>query len=138
MTTEVRLRCRCGKVRGVARAVSPEKGSRLVCYCLDCQAFGDFLEQPGAPDVRGGTEVFHTAPARIQITDGASELRCMRLSDKGMYRWYTECCKTPIGNMVSPKLPFIGLIDAFMDHAGDGRSRDEVLGRPRVYLFPEC
>ena len=57
-------------------------------------------------------------------------LRCMRLSDKGLFRFYTECCRTPIGNMVGPRLPFVGMIDAFMDHEGDGRSRDEVIGKP--------
>ncbi len=43
---DIPLRCLCGRMRGVARAVSPSAGFRFVCYCKDCQAFARFLEQP--------------------------------------------------------------------------------------------
>ena len=35
------LRCRCGTLRG--QVSHPEKVSRGVCYCKDCQAFAHFL-----------------------------------------------------------------------------------------------
>jgi hypothetical protein len=35
----VPLRCRSGRVRGIAREVSASNGFRLVCYCNDCQTF---------------------------------------------------------------------------------------------------
>jgi len=58
----------------------------------------------------------------------------MRLSDKGMHRWYCGECKTPVGNTVSSRIPFVGLIHTFMDHESDGRARDEVLGKPLGYV----
>ena len=57
----------------------------------------------------------------------------MRLTPGGMLRWYADCCKTPIGNTpASPRLPFVGLIHCFCDHAADARSRDEALGPVRA------
>jgi hypothetical protein len=32
----------------------------------------------------------------------------MRLSPKGLHRWYADCCKTPFGNSV-PAIPFLGM-----------------------------
>ena len=127
---DIPLRCACGKLRGTARAVSPSAGTRLVCYCDDCQAFARFLGRPGITNESGGTDIFQMAPSRVRITAGADELRCLRLSQKGMHRWYCGGCKTPVGNTLGPRVPFVGLIHAFMDHATDGRARDEVLGKP--------
>ena len=124
------LRCRCGHVRGVARDLSRSTGNRVICYCDDCQAFARFLERTDVMDSAGGTDVFQMAPARIQVTEGTDALRCLRLSDKGLYRWYTDCCRTPIGNMVGSRIPAIGVIHSFMDHEADGRNRDDVLGKP--------
>jgi hypothetical protein len=134
MATDIPLRCTCGKLRGVALAVSPRNGCRVVCYCHDCQAFVRFLAHPGTTDEWGGTDIFQTAPASVRITEGADTLSCMRLSDKGMYRWYCGECKTPIGNSSSPRAPFVGLIHTFMDHQSDGRARDDVLGKPVGYV----
>jgi hypothetical protein len=110
--------------------VSPDAGNRIVCYCGDCQAFARFLGQPGIVDAQGGTDIFQVAPARMRFTEGVESLRCMRLSDKGLFRFYTECCRTPVANTLSGRVPFAGLIQPLMDHEGDGRSRDEVLGKP--------
>jgi hypothetical protein len=134
MSTRVPLRCRCGRVRGEVTDVSPASGNRLICYCADCQAFARFLEQPGIMDAEGGTDIFQVAPARLKITEGADALRCLRLSEKGLFRWYTDCCRTPVGNVFSPRVPFVGILHPFMDHAGDVRSRDDVLGKPIGYI----
>jgi hypothetical protein len=53
--------------------------------------------------------------------------RASRFSDK-VVRWYTDCCRTPIGNTAGPRFLVVGLIHSFMSHEADGRSRDEVLG----------
>jgi hypothetical protein len=74
------------------------------------------------------------APANVTLTEGAEHLRCVRLSEKGLFRWYTECCRTPVGNMVGARFPFIGLIQPFMDHDGVGRSREDALGKPLAAL----
>ena len=50
----------------------------------------------------------------------------MRLMEKGMFRFYAGCCRTPIGNTVGPGVPFIGLFAAFMDPA----ARETALGAP--------
>jgi uncharacterized protein DUF6151 len=129
------LRCRCGHVHGIARDVSPPNGFRFVCYCKDCQAFARFLERPDVLDAAGGTDIFQLPPGRVTLTAGADALRCVRLSDKGVLRWYTECCRTPIANTAGPRFPIIGMIHSFMDHAADGRSRDEALGAPLCRIF---
>ncbi len=36
----------------------------------------------------------------------------MRLSPKGLLRWYSDCCRVPMGNMVSVGLPFVGMARA--------------------------
>ncbi len=121
-------------MRGTASEVSPSTGNRIICYCDDCQAFARFLERRDVADPRGGSDIFQMAPSRVQITEGASSLRCLRLSEKGLLRWYTQCCNTPVGNTVSAKLPFVGVIQPFMDHGVDGRSRDDVVGKPIAHV----
>jgi hypothetical protein len=130
MSAQLPLRCRCGLVRGTATDVSPRTGTRLFCYCDDCQAYARFLARQDVLDAHGGTEIFHLTPSQIAITEGEEHLRCLRLSPKGMLRWFAGCCNTPIGNTISARLPFVGLVDCFIDHAADGRSRDEALGPP--------
>jgi hypothetical protein len=134
MPIDIPLRCACGKLTGVALGVSPSAGCRVVCYCNDCQAFAHFLARPGITDEWGGTDLFQMAPSKVRITAGADVLSCVRLSDKGLYRWYCGECKTPVGNTVSARLPFIGLIHTFMERLGDGRARDDVLGKPLGYV----
>lgn len=133
MSKDVPLRCACGKLRGTALGVSPRSGCRVVCYCDDCQAFGRFLGGPGILDAWGGTDIFQMAPSRVRITSGAEVLSCVRLSAKGMYRWYCGECRTPVGNTNSPRIPFVGLIHTFMDPDGAGGAHDELLGKPLGY-----
>jgi hypothetical protein len=135
MPTDIPLRCACGTIRGTALAVSPREGCRVVCYCRDCRAFAHFLGRPGITDEWGGTDIFQIAPSNVRITGGADALSCVRLSAKGLYRWHCDRCKTPVGNSVGPRVPFIGLMHTFMDHDSDGRSRDEALGEPVGYIW---
>src|SRR5499427_8878803 len=129
------LRCQCGNVRGIATEVAPNSGFRFVCYCQDCQAFARFLQRLDVLDAAGGTDIFHMPAGRVKLTTGADALRCLRLSDK-VLRWYTDCCRTPIGNTATgPRFPIVAIIHCFMDHEADGRSRDEVLGRPLCRIF---
>jgi len=134
MAVDVPLKCSCGSVRGVAKNISPESGNHLVCYCKDCQNFACYLGgEKDILDEFGGTDIFQTTmPAQIEITEGKEQLRCMRLKEKGLFRWYTECCKTPVGNIMSPAMPFIGLVHSFMDDEG---VRDKNLGPVVFYAF---
>jgi Family of unknown function (DUF6151) len=135
MSADVSLRCRCGRVRGVAMDVSPSGGFRFVCYCKDCQAFARFLERTDVLDPSGGTDIFQMPPGRVKLTAGTDVMRCLRLSNK-VLRWYADCCRTPIANTAAgPRFPVSAVIHSFMDHEADKRSRDEALGPPLCRIF---
>ena len=131
-TTTLALQCRCGSVRGVA-AVSPSTGNHAVCYCDDCQAFAHFLGRANdVLDANGGTDIFQMSPAGLKLTAGVERVACIRLSSKGLLRWYASCCNTPIGNtMASSGVPFIGLIRAFAREPAGA-----ALGPIRARAFP--
>ncbi len=86
-------------------------GKRIVCLCDDCQTYAHFLGRAhNLLDQNGGTEIVPTAPANLRIAEGLEHLKCVRLSPKGMYRFYASCCQTPIGNvMASTSVPYVGL-----------------------------
>lgn len=135
MRIELPLRCKCGHMRGTAEDVSPSTGLRFVCYCTDCQTFARFLGRPEVLDSAGGTDIFHMPAGRVKLTAGADALRCLCLSTK-VLRWYADCCRTPIANTArGPRFPIVAVIHSFMDHEGDGRSRDEVLGPPLCRIY---
>jgi len=122
---DIPLRCLCGRMRGVARAVSPSAGFRFVCYCKNCQAFARFLEQPNILDAAGGTDVFQMPPSQVTFTGGFETLR-----------WYADCCRTPIANTAAnPRFPVLALIHSIMDCPADGRSRDALLGPPLCRIY---
>jgi Family of unknown function (DUF6151) len=69
-------------------------------------------------DAQGGSDVIQLAPHRIKFTQGAAHLAVMRLSDKGMLRWYAACCRTPVGNtLTGSSVPFTGLLAQCLDTA---------------------
>ena len=111
------LRCRCGAVRGVARGVSPVKVNHCFCYCDDCQAFVHFLGRAGDIfDEHGGTEITQMSQASVAFTAGTDKIAAVKLTSKGLMRWYASCCGTPIGNTLGTSaMPFIGVIHAFID-----------------------
>ncbi|PWT84369.1 MAG: hypothetical protein C5B56_15765 [Proteobacteria bacterium] len=120
----------------MAREISRSAGFRFVCYCKDCQAFARFLDRPDVLDGAGGTDIFQMPPARMKLTTGIDALRCLRLSAKGVLRWYTDCCRTPIANTAaSPRFPVIGLIHSFTGDAAGAHSRDEMLGPPLCRIY---
>ncbi len=121
------LRCRCGRVRGVASDIAPSEGFRFVCYCGDCQAFARFLKRPDVLDAAGGTDIFQMPTGRVKLTAGRDAVRCLHFS-KRVFRWYTDCCATPIGNTAGPRFPVVGLIHSFMSCEVTSHSRDELLG----------
>lgn len=123
---EIVLGCGCGTVRGVATHIGPDSGTRVICYCKDCQSFARYLDREDVVlDKHGGTEIYQLPLSRITIREGLEQIRSMKFSPKGPFRWYTACCKTPIGNSLSPSWAFIGLIHAFIDDSVD---RDLDLG----------
>jgi hypothetical protein len=109
---------------------------------MDCRAFARYLGKSSAVlDQQGGTEVLQVAHSRLRFSRGLEHLAAVRLSEKGLVRWYAQCCGTPIGNtMVDPKMSFIGLIHTCLDRPRmDGDfgtniavvSVDTALGEPK-------
>lgn len=133
--SELRLRCRCGRVQGLVRAVAPSAGFHLVCYCKDCQAFARWLARPDVLDEAGGTDIFQMPPGRLSFTAGTDALRCLTFSGQ-VLRWYADCCRTPIANTAAgPRFPLLGLIHSCIAENADGRSRDAALGPPLCRIY---
>lgn len=130
MTIDLPLRCKCGKVQGLIKDVSNDEHARQVCLCDDCQAYAHYLGRAkDILDSNGGTDIFHTTPAQFKITKGLEHLKCLQLKEKGTYRWYTECCKTPVGNTASTaKMPHVGVIHSFLNPAAVGKTLNEAIG----------
>ena len=129
MSRDVELHCRCGEVRGQAQDASPETVTRAVCYCDDCQAYLHYLGRTDLLDEHGGSDIVQVAPASLTFDRGAERIVGMRLTSKGLYRWHTSCCKTPVGNTLGPAVPFVGIVA----HAFEGPETrpDDVFGKPR-------
>lgn len=127
--TTLSLRCACGAVRGALRDLTPKRVHRVICHCKDCQAFADHLKG-GAEvlDAHGGTDILQMSPRHVELAAGVEELACLRLTAAGLFRWYTRCCRTPIGNTPpTARAPFVGLIHSFVV----GHEPYAVLGPPR-------
>lgn len=109
------IQCQCGQLR--AHVEGEGIHNHIVCYCSDCRAFAHFLGRAEQVlDAQGGTEIVQISQARLRFIQGQEHLATVRLSDKGMVRWYAACCKTPLGNiMPDPKMAFIGLIHSALD-----------------------
>jgi hypothetical protein len=127
------LQCQCGTLKGTL--THPKSVNRLVCYCRDCQAFAHFLGKASETlDAQGGTEVIQTVPAHLTFTAGQEVLACVRLSEKGLIRWYASCCHTPIGNTLSDyRISFIGLVHTCLQTPE--KSLDSAFGPIRMRAF---
>jgi hypothetical protein len=113
--SDIQLGCACGAVTGALSNAALDHCNHLVCYCKDCQKFANHLGlEPPLLDAHGGTEVVQASPAWISITAGQDHLRALQLTPKGLLRWYTDCCRTPVANTVSAGLPFAGIVAAFI------------------------
>ncbi|QOZ45079.1 hypothetical protein XH89_17540 [Bradyrhizobium sp. CCBAU 53340] len=128
MGGQVELHCRCGAVRAVVTRVSPRTVNRVVCYCDDCQAFAHQLGRADLLNAGGGSDIVQVAPSTLCFVEGQNRIAGVRLSPKGLYRWYASCCNTPVGNTVSPTVPFVGIIAQAFD--GGTPAVDDVAGAP--------
>jgi hypothetical protein len=67
-------------------------------------------------DEHGGTEITQMSQASVAFTAGTDKIAAVKLTSKGLMRWYASCCGTPIGNTLGTSaMPFIGVIHAFID-----------------------
>lgn len=132
MARDIDVGCQCGAVRGSLRDASSSTCNRWLCYCDDCQAFLHHLGRSDLLDAHGGSEVVQVAPRTVSFNQGTEYIVGVRLTAKGMHRWYSSCCKTPLGNTVSPSLPFIGMHAAALRGAPRASDRTEIFGRVRA------
>lgn len=128
------IKCSCSNVQGYLEGVSLESGNHLKCMCDDCQRFARHLgNESQILDDNGGTEIFQIPPSHIKFTQGQENLSCLRLTPKGILRWYTSCCNTPIANTISYKMAFAGVIINCLDFSN--LNKDEVLGPIKYYCM---
>lgn len=128
MRDQVELRCRCGGMRAVVTAVSPRTVNRVVCYCDDCQAFAHQLGRADLLNAKGGSDIVQIAPSTLSFVQGQNRIAGVRLTPKGLYRWYASCCNTPVGNTLSATVPFVGIVAQTFEGGTPGV--DEVAGPP--------
>jgi hypothetical protein len=128
MNKNATLQCRCREVRGSVSDVSPNTVNRVVCYCDDCQAFLHHLGRADLLDPCGGSDIVQIAPASLSFVQGKERIVGLRLTPKGLYRWYASCCGTPLGNMVSPAIPFLGIVAQAFE--SETQTPDELFGKP--------
>lgn len=123
------MSCRCGNVRGQVGPAEARLSNRVTCYCDDCQAFAHHLGHADLLDARGGSDIIQIPPASLAFTQGLDKIGAVRLSAKGLYRWRACCCNTPIGNTVTPTIPFVGLLASTF--RCEGQDPDALFGKPR-------
>ena len=81
----------------------------------------------------GGTDVVAVRPRYMSFSQGQERLVCMSLSAAGLLRWYTNCCKTPIGNTPRDgKVPHLGLVHTCLEAPGVGL--DDSFGPVRMQV----
>ena len=133
MTTRAELRCRCGEVRGFVADASPRAVNRVVCYCDDCQAFAHRIGRADLLDAQGGSDIVQVAPASVAFVQGQDRIVGLRLTPKGLLRWHTSCCRTPVGNTLSSAIPFVGIVVQGFD--GGAQRANDVVGKPLGAIF---
>ena len=136
MSTQAEFRCRCGEVAAVVSKASPQTVNRVVCYCDDCQAFAQQLGRADLLDAQGGSDIVQVAPASLTFVKGQDRIAGLRLTPKGLFRYHTTCCNTPVGNTLSPAIPFVGIVAQAFD--SDGQRADQVFGAPAGAIFGKC
>ena len=129
MTRTVDLRCRCGTVEGRVENAASDTVNRLVCYCRDCQAYLHHLGRADLLDASGGSDIVQVAPAQLSYTRGTDRIAAVRLTAKGLHRWYASCCKTPLGNTLGPGVPFVGVLAHLFG------APDDIVGPPAGRMF---
>ncbi len=134
MGGQIEMRCRCGEVRGIVADPSPQSANRVVCYCADCQAFAHQLGRADLLNDKGGSDIVQVAPAALRFTKGQDRITGLRLTPKGLYRWYASCCNTPVGNTMGPSLPFVGILAQSFDPPRP----DDFFGAPVGAIFGKC
>jgi hypothetical protein len=111
--TALKLRCQCGSVQGSVDFSRPSR-VHVICHCDDCGAYARHIGNAGA------TEIVQATPDQVMILAGKEHLRCLRLTESGLTRWFTGCCMTPVANTSRRAwMPFVGLMIGVLDTRHD-------------------
>ncbi|MFT5045171.1 MAG: hypothetical protein ACI8UP_002142 [Porticoccaceae bacterium] len=112
MQSKLFVSCHCGQFKALVPIDEQGKPTRLKCYCVDCPTYARHLNQAEVQlDDNGGTDILQISPAQFSITAGEERLGNLMLSPKGIYRWHTSCCQTPICNTpTKAEMPYVGLL----------------------------
>lgn len=126
------IKCMCGSLKG--SVVNLTSANRCVCYCKDCQSFAHFLEHDQTIlNDAGGTDILQTSPGNVRFSSGIENLACIKLSEKGLLRWYARCCNTPIGNTpANMKIAFVGLVHNCLN--GESGLSEDTFGPVRAVV----
>ena len=138
MSVDVPVKCSCGAVSGVARNLSAGSTNHVICSCKGCQSYAHFLGRTDDMlDAEGGSNIFQLDPKNLEITEGMDHVACMRVTPDGPLRWYTDCCKTPLGNTF-PKggVPFLGMLPICTGHKGNSEEIVNIVGSVRGHVNP--
>ena len=133
MRNTATLSCSCREVRGLVTDVAPNTVNRVVCYCDDCQAFLHKLDRVDLLDDQGGTDIVQLAPASLSFVQGKERIVGLRLTPRGIDRWYASCCRMPLGNTLGPAIPFIGILAQAFE--SETQKPDQLFGRPIGRIF---
>lgn len=138
MGDQVELRCRCGEVRARVTDASPRSVNHIVCYCDDCQAFVHQLGRADLLNSQGGSDIVQLAPASLTFLQGQDRIVGLRLTPKGLFRWYASCCNTPIGNTLTPAIPFVGIVAQAIDRDAEafGPPAGAIMGKYAISTPP--
>lgn len=131
MSIPIPIRCRCGTLQG---EIAPrDVYARATCYCRDCQAFARVLGREDVLDSHGGTDILPMLPAGLRLTAGSEHIACLSLGPRGLLRWHSACCDTPIANTPrDPKMPYVGVLACCV--TGGTEVLDASFGPPRAAL----
>lgn len=136
MKTDAPIKCTCGKVEGIARSLSRASTNHVVCSCKGCQSYAHYLGRTDDMlDDAGGSNIVQMDPSKFEITKGMEHVVCMRVTPDGPLRWYTSCCKTPLGNTF-PRggLPFIGFLPICLGIKGASDDLVKLVGKSRGHV----
>jgi hypothetical protein len=79
-------------------------------------------------DANGGSDIVQVAPGSITLVEGTDKIVSLRVTPKGLCRFYAMCCNTPLGNTVGPTIPFVAIIVQALEKSAE--ERDKIIGRP--------
>ncbi|MEE3078759.1 MAG: DUF6151 family protein [Bdellovibrionota bacterium] len=113
--SSIPLKCSCGQVSGEIVDFKGT-GTHIQCACDDCQAYIHYLNKEDVfLDQFGFSEIYQVRSNQVRILNGEENIKCLRLSPKGIFRFYASCCHTPISNMIGLKMSFAGISRSFIN-----------------------